>query len=218
MCTDRRTLFTMDHHTQFLAPHPISSPLLQLNPSSKYTSYDSLQSPYTPQSTLDSPPFYSNSSSTRPSSTQYHAQAAEPNDPQSFTFDPTHVQPMHKPLSESVSPQFTVSPFTPALSQSSLQHVQLGFVNLASHPHVHKPKPNAAHRTTAILPPPLTAPSPSPRSAGGSHGHGSIPSRTNTSTSGTQTCTLPAPTPALAAAAASSWRSRHKFGQRPSSP
>jgi len=43
MCTDRRTLFTMDRHTQFLAPHPIYSPLLQLNSSSKYTSYDSLQ-------------------------------------------------------------------------------------------------------------------------------------------------------------------------------
>jgi len=171
-----------------------------------------------PPSTLDSPPFYSNPSSTRPSSTQYHAQAAEPYDPRSFTFDPTHVQPMHKPLSESVPPQFTASPFTPALSQSSPQHVQLGFVNLASHPHVHKPKTNAAHRTTAISPPPLTAPSPSPRSAGGSHGHGSIPSHTNTSTSGTQTCTASTPTPAPAAAAASSWRSRHKFGQRPSSP
>ena len=82
MCTDRRTLFTMDRHTQFLAPHPISSPLLQLNLSSKYTSYDSLQNPYAPQSTLDSPPFYSNSSSTRPSSTQYHAQAAEPYNPE----------------------------------------------------------------------------------------------------------------------------------------
>jgi len=116
MCTDRRTLFTMDRHTQFLAPPPISSPLLQHNSSSKYTSYDSLQNPYTPQSTLDSPPFYSNPSSTRPSSTQYHAQAAEPYDPRSFTFDPTHFQPMHKPLSESVPPQFTASPFTPALS------------------------------------------------------------------------------------------------------
>jgi len=80
---------------------------------------------------------------------------------------------MHKPFSESVPTQFTESPFTPALSQSSPQHAQLGFVSLASHPHVHKPKPNAAHRTTAISLPPLTAPSPSPRSAGGSHGHGS---------------------------------------------
>jgi len=209
----------MDRHTRFLAPPPISSPLLQHNPSSKYTSYDSPQNPYAPQSTLDSPPFYSNSSSTRPSSTQYHAQAAEPYDRRTFTFDPTHVQPMHKPLSESVPPRFTASPFTP---QSSPQHVQLGFVDFASRPHVHKPKPNAAHRTTAISPPPLTASSPSPRSAGGSHGHGGIPSRTNTSTSGTQTCTAsapaPAPAPAPAAAAASSWRSRHKFRQRPSSP
>jgi len=125
---------------------------------------------------------------------------------------------MHKPLSESVPPQFTASPFTPALSQSSPQHAQLGFVNLASHPHVHKPKPNAAHRATTISPPPLTAPSSRPRSAGGSHGHGSIPSRTNTSTSGTQTCTASTPAPTPTVAAASSWRSRHKFGQRPSSP
>jgi len=173
----------MDDHAQFLAPPPISSPLL---PSSKYTSYNSLQNPYTPQSTLDSPPFY-NSSSTRPSSTQYHAQAPEPYDPQSFTFDTTHVQPMHKPLSESAPPQFTASPFTPALSQSSPQHVQLGFVNLASHPHAQNHKLNAAHRTTAISPPPLTASSPSPRSAGSSHGHGSVPSRTTASTSGANT-------------------------------
>jgi len=33
----------MDRHTQFLPPPPISSPLPQHSPSSKYTSYDSLQ-------------------------------------------------------------------------------------------------------------------------------------------------------------------------------
>jgi len=102
----------MDGHTQFLAPPPISSPLLQHNPSSKYTSYDSLQNPYTPQSTLDSPPFYSNSSSTRPSSTQYHAQAAEPYDPRSFTLILHMSSPCTNPFPNLCHPG---SPYHPLL-------------------------------------------------------------------------------------------------------
>ena len=181
----------MDDHTQFLAAPPMSPPpLTQPNPSSKiqYTSYG-LQNQYTPQSPLESPPFYSNPPSARPSSTQYHATAAEPYDPhpQSFTFEPAHVQPMHTSLSETAPPQFT-SPFLPGpLSHSPPQHMQLGFVNLASHPHAQQHKLNAGHRTTTISPPPLTASSPSPRSAGSSHGLASIPSHTTTSTSGVDT-------------------------------
>ena len=171
ICTDRRTLFTMDGHIQFLAPPPISSPLLQHNPSSKYTSYDSPQNPYTPQSTLDSPPFYSNSSSTRPSSTQYHAQAAEPYDPRSFTFDPTHVQPIHKPLSESVPPQFTAT-----LSSCPLPVVPAACPAWLCQPCLAPPCTQAQAQCSSqedgdLAPAPVTAPSPSPRSAGGSHGH-----------------------------------------------
>ena len=69
--TDGRPFFTMDDQAQFLAPPPISSPpQIQQNPSSKlqYTSY-SLRSPYTPQSRLDFPSFFSNSSSSPTSST-----------------------------------------------------------------------------------------------------------------------------------------------------
>src|SRR5258706_1755127 len=148
MGTDGRPLFTMDDHTHFLPAPPISSPpLIQQNPASKlqYPSYG-LQIQYTPQSPLESPPFYSNPPSARPSSTQYRAQVAEPYDPQSFTFDPAHVQPMHTSLSETAPPQFA-SPFLPGpLSHSPPQHMQLGFVNLASHPHAQLHKPNAGHR------------------------------------------------------------------------
>ena len=56
---------TLLHHGHFLVMPPISSPpLIQQNPPSKlqYTSYN-VQNAYTPQSFLDSLPFYSNSSS-----------------------------------------------------------------------------------------------------------------------------------------------------------
>ena len=177
--TDGRPLFPMDDHTQFLAPPPVSSPPLpQQNPSSKhqYPSY-ALQNPYSSQSPLDSPSFYSNPPpASRPSSTQYHPQAAGPYDPQqSFTFaDPTHVQPLHTPLSENPPPaQFPQ--FSPP------QHLQLGFVNLASHPHAQ----HNGQRATTISPPPATASSPSPRSAGSSQGRASFPRSTTTGTSAT---------------------------------
>ena len=174
----------MDDHTQFLAPPPVSSPLLgQQNPSSKLQQYASYapQHPYSPQSSLDSPSFYSNPAPSRPSSTQYHAQAPEPYDPQSFTFgDPAaHVQPLHTPLSENPSASHFTTPSLLPPQFSSPQHTQLGFVNLASHPHAQ----HNGHRATTISPPPPSASSPSPRSAGSSQGRASFPRSTTTSTS-----------------------------------
>ena len=93
---------------------------------------------------------------------------------------------MHTPLFETALPQFT-SPFLAGpLSYSPPRHMQLGFVNLASHPHAQLHKLNAVHRTT-ISRPPHTTSSPSPQSAGSSHGHVIIPSHTTTSTSSVDT-------------------------------
>jgi len=53
--------------------------------------------------------------------TQIHAHAAEPYGPQSFTFDPAHVQLMHGPFSESAPPQLTASRFLILPSPSCLR-------------------------------------------------------------------------------------------------
>jgi len=122
-------------HTQFLALS--SSPLIQHN-GSNYTSYN-LQTPYTPTLLLR---FFFHPPILHPKP------CPDTHDPRSFTFDPTRVRPMHKPLSEPAPSQFTAFlplPVVPAACPTD-------FVNSVSHPHSHKHKTNATHRLLTISP------------------------------------------------------------------